>query len=263
MYHVWSAVTAIWYLSTVICRKDVPDVILDDSNVNQSKNLTEDSPEMIPDKSDQPSKSKETLLKDDEETEFNKEVTEDIHKQPLVGQPKEGGDDKETCNVHVCNSTTVLVNEITEAPRLPWKFKIQWMLLTVVSVSNIVITVIYFAFLYPWLLTFNYKPSAFDINFHAVFALISVIDLFIIRTPIRILHCVYVICYGMVYFIFSLIFWACDHEENILYPSILDWNKPGVSVLSTTAIIFVLMPTVQMLFYGIYRLRKYFGHKNV
>ncbi len=119
------------------------------------------------------------------------------------------------------------------------------------------VTLIYFAFLYPLALSVDpaFAASALDINIHGVNTLIMLLDNFFCAIPIRVLHAVYPMTYGMIYVVFSLIYFALDPETHIPYPGILDWRKPEVTIPVVIVVVGILMPLLQLLWYLWYRLR--------
>ena len=119
------------------------------------------------------------------------------------------------------------------------------------------VTLIYFAFLYP--LAVNQDPefaaSALDINIHGINTVIMIIENFLSAIPLRIMHVIYPMIYGMIYAIFSLIYFAFDPETHIPYPGILDWRKPEITIPVIIIVLGILMPLIQLAWYGWYRLR--------
>ena len=118
-------------------------------------------------------------------------------------------------------------------------------------------TLIYFAFLYPLAKKEDpeFASSVLDINIHGINTVIMIIDNFISAIPIRIMHVIYPGIYGLIYIVFSLIYYAFDPKNNIPYPGILDWSKPGITIPVILIVIGVLMPLLQLAWYGWYRLR--------
>ena len=78
--------------------------------------------------------------------------------------------------------------------------------------------------------------------------------MFTAATPLKVLHIVYVYIYALLYLIWSLIYWAIDHT-NVIYPIILDWNKPDVTILFSLFLAFICVPISHGLMYGGYQLR--------
>lgn len=135
---------------------------------------------------------------------------------------------------------------------IPWFLKLTWLLGNVVQVFEIIVTVIYFSLLFP-----NMENRGFlfnDLNMHVVNTLFVLIDFCIGARPVHILHFIHPAIYGLAYIIFSVIFWVQNHEKNIIY-SVLDWNSPGFAVGLICVLAFVIIPTMQIVYFGLYHLR--------
>jgi hypothetical protein len=52
------------------------------------------------------------------------------------------------------------------------------------------------------------------------------VDLLLNAIPVRLLHGIYVVIYGVIYIIFTAIFYAAGNHAAI-YPAVLDWGMPG------------------------------------
>jgi hypothetical protein len=89
---------------------------------------------------------------------------------------------------------------------------------------------------------------------HVVNTLFVLIDFCIGARPVHILHFIHPTIYGLAYIIFSVIFWTQNHEKNIIY-SVLDWNSPGFAVGLVCVLAFVIIPTMQIVYFGLYHLR--------
>ena len=79
--------------------------------------------------------------------------------------------------------------------------------------------------------------------------------------PTRLLHIVYPFIYGFLYIVFSILFWADDHR-HVIYPHVLDWNAPGRSLTFILILSFLVLPLLQLLYFGIYKLRLFLS-KNI
>ena len=119
------------------------------------------------------------------------------------------------------------------------------------------VTLIYFPFLLPLAMKENpeFAASPLDINIHGVNTIIMLLDNFFTAIPARLLHVIYPIIYGAIYVIFSAIYFAFDPENHIVYPGLLDWRSPGVTIAVTIVVVGVLLPLIQLAWYGWYRLR--------
>lgn len=142
---------------------------------------------------------------------------------------------------------------------LPMDLKIEWALFAIVSNFSFIVTLIYFAILYPVIYGEKNNPTgksilAVDLHIHGINSVVVLMEMLISAYPVRLLHCVYPIAYGLTYVLFSLVYWAIDHN-NVVYKNVLDWNKPGSTIGVVLGLGFVVIPLFQLLLFGIYRLR--------
>ncbi|OWF50346.1 Protein rolling stone [Mizuhopecten yessoensis] len=102
--------------------------------------------------------------------------------------------------------------------------------------------------------------TAVNIETHALNAVYVILNLFVTGLPVRILHFWHSMVYAFVYVLFSLFYTlgggTNEANKNYVY-SVLDWKgSTGFTVGISIAVIFVAMPLVHCVCYGIYRLRR-------
>ncbi|KAL4227183.1 hypothetical protein ACF0H5_015156 [Mactra antiquata] len=131
--------------------------------------------------------------------------------------------------------------------------KVTWTLGNIVQVCAIIVTVVYFSALYPAV----GHTSFIDQNYHSMNTLFMLLDTCITARPVRLLHVVHPIGYGLLYIVFSVIYWSFDHVNNILYPGVIDWNSPGWTILWVASLTFFGIPLIQLAYFGAYKLRLY------
>jgi hypothetical protein len=130
-------------------------------------------------------------------------------------------------------------------------YSVLWVLYEVVLNAFVIITPCYWIFIYP-----NYWiPLHIDLNIHLFNTVILLVDLIVCPFPIRLLHVVYCQAYGFIYCVFSIIYWSLDPENNIIYPGLLDWNKPLWTALISLLLFFVVQPVVHCIMYLLYLLK--------
>lgn len=141
----------------------------------------------------------------------------------------------------------------TPAPkdRTVWYMKLTWLLASILYVFGFVVTVVYFAAVHQG------GTNIHDLNVHAFNTVQILIDIAIVARPVRLLHVIYPILYGLCYIIFSVIFWFQDKENNVLYPNVIDWNHPGTTAVVVTILAIVGIPIVHLALFGLYQLRLY------
>lgn len=92
---------------------------------------------------------------------------------------------------------------------------------------------------------------------HVLNSILMTIELFVTAHPMRILHVYVPICYGVVYCIFTVIYYVAggtniDDEPNIY--NILDWRKPSETILVCLGFA-ALIVVIHCITYALYRLR--------
>lgn len=141
--------------------------------------------------------------------------------------------------------------DIDARDMVTWYMKITWLLGDVVNVFAIIVTLVYFIALFPLV----GKTNFIDMNVHGINTVFVLADVFLNARPVRLLHVLYPFLYGLLYLIFSVIYWSGDKELNVLYPGVLDWNHPSKTVIVVCCLCFIGLPVLQLLHFGIYRLR--------
>ncbi|KAK6176779.1 hypothetical protein SNE40_015013 [Patella caerulea] len=137
-------------------------------------------------------------------------------------------------------------------PKLPFYVKIVWLLFTVISPAALTVTIMFWAAIYPSLKHAN--PIGIDnIQLHVLNTVIILLEHAVTAVPFRLLHFIYPTIYGLIYIIFSIIFWSGDHNR-VIY-NILDWSKPGMTVGFVLLIGFVVIPILCLTFFLIHRLK--------
>jgi len=169
-----------------------------------------------------------------------------------------------TCHL-LCAAVIVLLNtcfeqrqptllSAYETTSVPCYMKLSWFLFSVGTTAAVMVTVVFFAGVFPQL--HMYRLSAIDINAHVMNTVLVILELTISAFPVRLLHVVYVQCYGLAYVIFSIIYWSIDHS-HVMYPGVLDWNSPKTTVVVIVVLMFVGIPFLQFILFTIYQLRLY------
>lgn len=136
---------------------------------------------------------------------------------------------------------------------VPCYMKFSWFLFCIATPAAVIVSVVYFASVFP-----NYHRNYLnfeDANLHLMNSVLVVLEFTLAAFPFRLLHIVYVYCYGLAYVVFSVIYWAFDNS-NVLYPRVLDWNHPVSTIIVMVVLFVVGFPLMQLILFGIYQLRK-------
>ena len=152
-------------------------------------------------------------------------------------------------------------NDFEEPPvSMSWYHKGLWVIFNMAANSSILITLLY------WTLVFGGETSGLDVTTHLLNCVFMVADLMLSSTPVRILHVVYALIFGVSYLLLTVIFWAADGTNALGEPyiySFVDYNEsPGFSSGLVVGFVFVGQPLSQALLFGFYKLRGYLATKS-
>nr|XP_004930272.1 protein rolling stone-like [Bombyx mori] len=127
---------------------------------------------------------------------------------------------------------------------LPWYVKAYWVCF------NITVPIAFFITIFYWsLLTKTEDEYAMDpildVFIHAVNAILMLVLLMFSRHPVRCLHFHHPLLLGVVYLIFSIVYYYAGGTnpfgEPYVYP-MLDWSNPGVAAITTVgSAIFIII----------------------
>ncbi|KAK3102647.1 hypothetical protein FSP39_012844 [Pinctada imbricata] len=140
----------------------------------------------------------------------------------------------------------------TESQPLPWYFKLVWILYNMASAGSVMVTAVFFIFLWPLFNTASIGQM--NLQLHGINSVIVFIEHLMSGVPYRLLHYIYPLLYGLAYLTFSGIFYAAGNEDPI-YPGVLDWSKPGQTMIMVVLVGFVVLPLLQIFFFVIYKIR--------
>ena len=123
----------------------------------------------------------------------------------------------------------------------------------------IVVTILYWSLLYR-----GGSVDPADVHTHGVNAAIALIDIIFSGVPVRILHFIYPVLFGITYSVFSGIYFAAGgtnaRGDPFIY-SVLDYgNSPGSAAGWVLAISLVVLPIVNLLLFGLYSVRFWLTH---
>ncbi len=137
---------------------------------------------------------------------------------------------------------------------LSWRHKLQWLVLNIYMNVSILVTIVYWSFLYSP----GYSSLYYDLTEHTFPSILGIIDVVITPIPIRLVHVVYPFTYGIGYIVFTVIYWAAggtDPSGNSgIYPGFLDWDEPRPTSLNVF-LCAVAICASQALLWGIYKMK--------
>lgn len=140
-----------------------------------------------------------------------------------------------------------------------WYQKIYWLLYTLATDVTILVVVVYWSFIYAFDPVIEGYAYANFVK-HLIVGIMAVVDLFLTAIPIRILHFIYTIILGVVWFIFSSIYLAAggtDYYGNRYIYKFLNYGENVSFAVSMGFVLtFVIMPLIHSFVYCIYLLRE-------
>lgn len=110
-----------------------------------------------------------------------------------------------------------------------WYFQVSWALSDIVLCTAPIVTCVYFAFIYPVLARIwnDFTLSLSDINVHLLNSVFAIADFAFSARPVRLLHAWVPVAFGVSWMLFSVVYWAVDKENHVIY-KFMDWNRPYV-----------------------------------
>ncbi|ESO91231.1 hypothetical protein LOTGIDRAFT_153662 [Lottia gigantea] len=141
---------------------------------------------------------------------------------------------------------------------LPWYVIITWLLANVSYTSAITVTTVFYFALFP---LGGVNTDMEDVNIHVFNTILVLVDVSITAIPVRLYHVSYTIIAGGVYSVMYEVYWNVNKSRNVLYPGLLDWNKPEIATMVNFTLLFIVLPLLQFMFFGFYRLRLFIFEK--
>ena len=138
--------------------------------------------------------------------------------------------------------------------KTPWFVKVMWAIHIVAVAASLPVTVVF------WATVFEPEngASAASIHVHGVNLLLVLIDIFVSRIPILILHFFYPMAYAVVYVTFLAVYWAANGTNELsqryVY-SITDFGQSPVSASFACIGLVLVAGVVHLLFFAIAQIR--------
>ena len=116
-----------------------------------------------------------------------------------------------------------------------------------------------------WVVLYRGEPvDGVNANVHLLNATIALIDVIFSGVPVRILHFIYPAMFAAAYAVFTGIYFAAggtDPNGNpYIYPVIDYGNRPGLAVGLMLVLVFVVIPIINLVMFGLYSVRFWFTH---
>lgn len=101
-----------------------------------------------------------------------------------------------------------------------------------------------------------------NFSLHAMNSIYVVLNLVLTATPSRLLHFIYPVLFGVVYTAFSVVYHLADgtnvRGQPYIY-SVLDWSRPGRTLLMSSISNFLAIPVVHLLLFLLHVLAERLG----
>ncbi|GFN88949.1 protein rolling stone-like [Plakobranchus ocellatus] len=139
---------------------------------------------------------------------------------------------------------------------LAWYFVVSWILSDIITPAAFVVSIVFFGALYR-----GGPLDVYNINTHALNSVFVSIDHLVCARPIKLLHIIAPLAFNAIYIVFNLVYWTFDRVEHVIYPGVIDWNEPGLSLRSIALMSFILFPLVMIFWFLLYRLKLWLSFK--
>ena len=135
-----------------------------------------------------------------------------------------------------------------------WYQKVQWVFFYFGAELAVVVVILYWALIYN-----GGAVDGVNANTHLVNGIIGLIDIFFSGVPVRILHFIYGVAFGATYVVFTGIYHAANgtnvQGDPYIYDVIDYGNNPGSATGWVLGVVFVLLPLVHLMVFGLYTIR--------
>ncbi|XP_055903214.1 protein rolling stone-like [Eupeodes corollae] len=139
-----------------------------------------------------------------------------------------------------------------------WSIKIFWIIHWSALVLSCVITLMFWTLLLPLEPSLGGDP--YNILQHAANSIVMIMDHFVVAFPSRILHFIYPLAIGMVYLLFSLIYYFAGGTGpggvSFIYP-ILDWGESPLMACLSVIVAVICSFIFAFILFWLYKLRVY------
>ncbi|XP_067649952.1 protein rolling stone-like [Haliotis asinina] len=149
-------------------------------------------------------------------------------------------------NSHPAEGTELIVRNQQEN-ELPLHLIFLWIMYTVVNTACPAVTCGFYLFI----ATEKTAIQPRELFVHALNSVVVLIDQMVSAIPVRLLHFPFPVVFGLLYYLFSIVYWMADHK-HVIYKAVLDWNHPTLpfGVIFVTSFWAVVLHCIS---YGIYR----------
>lgn len=134
--------------------------------------------------------------------------------------------------------------------------KVAWFFYIIASNNSFMVTIVYWSFLYN-----GFKIGEADVSFHLLNSVFMLTETCLSAVPVRLLHLVYAELYGVLYLIFTVVYWLSGgtntNGDSFIYPIVDYKTKPYDAAGLIIMYALVGLPTCQLINFGLFKLRSY------
>ena len=137
-----------------------------------------------------------------------------------------------------------------------WYHKVSWVLYIIAANNSLLVTVIYWTLLYT-----GFRVREADVAFHLLNSVFMLIETCFSGIPVRLFHVVYAMLYGVLYLLFSVVYWLLGGTngagDKFIYPILNYEANPSAAILLVSLYGLVGLPMAQLINFGLFSLRCY------
>ena len=141
-----------------------------------------------------------------------------------------------------------------QTDHITWYQKIHWLLFNVGTEMAFIVVVLYWSILYR-----GGEIDGVNANEHLTNGIIGLVDVWVSGTPIQILHFIYIQAFGVMYSVFSGVYFVANGTDILGNPyiyNVLDYgNNTALAVGLDVGIVVLVLPAVHLFWYLQYAIR--------
>ena len=147
--------------------------------------------------------------------------------------------------------------------QMRWYLKVYFFLFSLVICTCTFVVFTFWTVLFPRvgsLKGFTRYESYLLVDRHGINLILIMIEFTFNSHPVRFLHFIYTALFLLMYIIYNLIYWS--ESNRLIYGDVLNYGKyPGFVVALIASTVFLVLPIIQLLWYGAFRLRRRIAKK--
>ena len=135
---------------------------------------------------------------------------------------------------------------------IAWYQMIQWLLFNLAGTLAFAVMILYWALLYDS----GDTVDGINANTHLVNGLVALVEIWVTGIPVNFLHLIYSVIFGVVYCVFTGIYFAATSEA--VYPGVIDYGRNlGLAVGIQVGVVLGFLPLVHILVFYLQYLARF------